>query len=78
MAPSLTSKSITVEIYVEDLEVSLAKMKKILLPEAIYLIARAIEGYKALWEKFHHVSVDEETFGLDCNGNCLAWINSSL
>ena len=24
------------------------------------------------------MSVDEETFGLDCRGNCLAWINSSL
>ncbi len=78
LAPNLSTKSISVEIYVEDLEVSLAKMKKILLPEAIYLILEAIEGFKALWERFGHVSVDEETFGLDCRGKCLAWINSSL
>lgn len=78
LAPNLTSKSIAVEIYVEDIEVSLAKMKKILIPEAIYLIIQAIKGFRALWERFKFVSVDEETFGLDCRGNCLTWINSSF
>ena len=78
LPPNLSAKSISVEIYVEDLEVSLAKMKQILLPEAIYLILEAIEGFKALWERFRHVSVDEETFGLDCRGKFLTWINSSL
>jgi hypothetical protein len=78
LAPNLTSKSIAVELYVEDLEISLAKMKKILLPEAIYLIVQALEGYSALLERFQNVSVDEETIGLDCRGNCLVWLNSSL
>jgi hypothetical protein len=78
LAPTPASKSLAVEIYVEDLEVTLAKMSKILLPEAIYLIVQAVEGFKALWERFRFVSIDEETFGLDCRGNCLAWINSSL
>jgi hypothetical protein len=59
MAPNLTSKNISVEVYVEDLEVTLSKMKKLLIPEAIYLILRAAEGYSALWSRFKIVSVDE-------------------
>lgn len=59
LAPNMTSKNISVEVYVEDLEVSMSKMKKLILPEAMYLATKAIEGYCKIWERFKNVSVDE-------------------
>lgn len=66
------------EIYVEDIEVSLLNMSKLILPEALFVIRQAMEGFRKLWERFRNVSVEEEAIGLDCNGNCLVWINTSL
>lgn len=53
-------------------------MKSLLLQEAIYLIVKAVEGFSGLWERFKNVSIDEESIGLDCKGNCLVWLSSSL
>jgi hypothetical protein len=42
------------------------------------LIIKGVEGFYALWERFTNVSVDEESIGLDCKGNCLVWLSNSL
>jgi hypothetical protein len=46
------SKSMAVEIYTDDLEVTVSHMKKLLLSEAIYLIRQAIKGFQVIWERY--------------------------
>ncbi len=41
-----------IEVYTDDLEITVSQMKKILLTEAIYLIRQAIKGFEAIWERY--------------------------
>ncbi len=78
LAQKFSSKNISLDIYVEDLQLTLANMKRLLLEEALYLIVKGVEAFGGLLERFKNVSVDGESIGLDCKGNCLVWLSSSL
>jgi hypothetical protein len=41
-----------IELYTDDLEVTVSQMKKLLLPEATYLIRQAIKGFEAIWDRY--------------------------
>jgi len=49
---NLACKDINIEEYIDDLELTISQMKKIILTEAVYMINQAVLGYKALWERF--------------------------
>lgn len=53
-------------------------MNGLIFPEAIYLVRQALEGLRALWDRWGCVGLNEDALGLDCQGNCKVWFNKSL
>lgn len=52
LMPPTTARGLALDIYIEDMECPLAGMKRLLLPEALFLIQGAVEGYGAIYERF--------------------------
>lgn len=52
LMPSSAARGLVLDIYIEDMECTLADMKRLLLPEALFLIQGAVEGYGAIYERF--------------------------
>jgi hypothetical protein len=69
---------LTVEVYVQHLELPLSRMQGLIFPEAIYLVQQALEGFRLLWERAGSVGLSDEAIGLDGKGDCRVWLNRSL
>lgn len=53
-------------------------MKKLIIPEALYMIMHILRGFLIILEKFGQISLNEEAIGLNSEGKCLVWINNAL
>jgi hypothetical protein len=51
------SKQLSIDLYVEHMEVNLGELSHLLLSEAIYIIMESIKGYEALLDRYRKVSV---------------------
>jgi hypothetical protein len=78
LTPRPSSSQISVQVYVEHLELPLSKMQGLISPEAFYLVQQSLEGFRVLWEKTGAVGLTDEAVGLDCEGECRVWLNRSL
>jgi hypothetical protein len=76
LTPSPSSSRLSLEVYVEHLELPLSKMQGLISPEAFYLIQQSLEGFRVLWEKTGAVGLSDEAIGLDCQGDCRVWLDS--
>lgn len=59
LQPPSAARGLALDIYIEDMECLLSAMKRLLLPEALFLIRGALRGYGAIFERFGEVSVGE-------------------
>lgn len=78
LTPRPSSSRLSVQVYVEHLELPLSKMRGLISPEAFYLVQQSMEGFRLIWEKTGAVGLSDEAIGLDCQGDCRVWLNRSL
>lgn len=66
------------EVFVEHMEVTIKEVQKLIIKECLYLVRESVKGYADLFSKFHRVSVNAESFGLNCQGQCIVWLDHDL
>ena len=66
------------EIHIEHMEVLLKDINRLITSEALYFLVKTLRGVSELIERFHKLSINSETIGLNSEGECKVWLNRQL